>query len=113
METKDEFQAGLDAYAKHLFQNYVEWADRTNDSHVSTPREERFQVTFEQGRKFIRVVSINWGSRSAHTFIALEDDGKFKRGDILKAASWASPAKNFARGNILTGDWSKVTWTGA
>jgi hypothetical protein len=43
----------------------------------------------------------------------LDDDGKFKRGDILKAASWKAPAKNFSRGNVLTGTLNRITWTGA
>ena len=37
----------------------------------------------------------------------------FKVGDMLMAASWSSPATNFARGNILDGyDAEKVRYTG-
>jgi hypothetical protein len=48
---------------------------------------------------------------SVHSFIVKEDGPKFKRGDILKAASWRTPAKNQARGNIF-GEY-KTLWTGA
>ena len=40
-----------------------------------------------------------------------DDDAKFIRGDILKAAGYASPARNFPRGNIVAGGY-KVCWTG-
>jgi len=63
----------------------------------------------EYGSKFIRVITQD---RSAHSFIALRDEGKFKAGDILKSASWRSPAKNFARGNIFAGTLDRVQWTG-
>lgn len=65
-------------------------------------------VRFEDGRKYIKVIR---GS-SVHSFIMKADDKQFKQGDILKAASWATPARNFARGNILKGSY-KISWTGA
>lgn len=59
-------------------------------------------VTFERGSKYLRaVVSDGFGSRSAYAFIVTKDTDKFKVGDILKAASWKAPAKNYARGNVF------------
>ena len=40
-----------------------------------------------------------------------DNDKKFKRGDILKAAGFNTPARNAARGNILSDDYT-VQWTG-
>lgn len=39
--------------------------------------------------------------------------GFFKVGDILKPASTAGPARNFARGNVLNRMPTGVRWTGA
>jgi hypothetical protein len=70
-------------------------------------------LTIEEGSKYIKVVTNHSGQRSVHSFIVKKDDGKFKAGDILKAASWAAPAKNFSRGNVLTGNFGSVRWAGA
>lgn len=69
---------------------------------------ERFEKTLrvEEGKKYIKVVQNGsvWG------FIVKATDSRFKSGDILKAASWASPAKNAARGNVFDG--YSIAWTG-
>ena len=51
-------------------------------------------------------------SRSVKGFIVKAGDKKFLEGDMLKAAGWAAPARNFARGNVLEGDLHGVRWTG-
>ena len=40
-----------------------------------------------------------------------DDDAKFKRGDILKAAGFSKPARNAPRGNVLDGGFN-IQWTG-
>jgi hypothetical protein len=78
-----------------------------------TPTQERMRKEFEEGlhvvetKLYYRIHT----STSVHSFIVKEDGPKFKRGDILKAASWNTPAKNQARGNIF-GTY-RVLWTGA
>jgi len=66
-------------------------------------------ITYKAGSKYIKVVTNNtvWGF-----VVNTDNDKKFKKGDILKAAGWAAPARNFPRGNILEGGYT-VGWTGA
>jgi len=65
------------------------------------------KIYVSEGKKYIKIVAGNsvWG------FIMKDDEGKFRKGDILKAASWVAPAKNSARGNILDGGY-QIHWTG-
>ena len=64
-------------------------------------------IRVEQGQKFIRVVREN----GVFAFIVKEDNGRFKKGDILKPAGYRAPAKNSARGNVLSGNYY-INWTG-
>ena len=66
-------------------------------------------ITYKAGSKYIKVVTNNtvWGF-----VVNTDNDKKFKKGDILKAAGYAAPARNFARGNILEGGYIS-RWTGA
>ena len=60
------------------------------------------------GKKYIKIIS----DRSVWGFIVnTDDDKKFRKGDILKAAGWNAPARNSARGNIIDGGYS-ICWTG-
>ena len=67
------------------------------------------KITYKTGSKYIRVFSEGgsvWG------FVVNTDkDKKFKKGDILKAAGYAAPARNAARGNIVDGGYT-INWTG-
>ena len=58
--------------------------------------------------KYIKIIS----NRSAWGFIVNTDDDKlFKKGDLLKCAGYAAPARNKARGNVLEGGFA-IRWTG-
>ena len=60
------------------------------------------------GKKYIKILS----GTSAWGFIVNTDDDKlFKRGDLLKCAGWAKPARNKPRGNVLEGGFP-INWTG-
>jgi len=69
------------------------------------------QYVYETGTKYVKIISqkIHGSQMSSHSFIVIGDQGKFKHGDILKSASWKAPAKNFARGNVLTGDYTTIS----
>jgi len=54
-------------------------------------------ISAMKGRKYVRIVSTSFGSRSVHHFVRLSD------GAILKSASWKAPAKH-SRGNIRRED---------
>ena len=66
-------------------------------------------VRVERGSKYVKIVT----DGGAHSFIVIKADDNFNVGDILKAATFKAPATNFSRGNMLLGDFSRVTWTGA
>ena len=61
------------------------------------------------GKKYIKIVCNN---SVAAFVVGVDNDKKFKVGDILLPAGYNAPARNFARGNILDGDYS-IAWTGA
>ena len=72
---------------------------------------EGLEVT--EDSRYWKIISDKRGSRSVCGFIAKAGDKKFREGDMLKAAGWAAPARNFARGNVLDGRGvNEVRWTG-
>ena len=60
-----------------------------------------------EGKKYIKIVQ----GTGVFAFVMKEDSGRFKKGDILKAAGYNKPALNSARGNVLTGNYP-IQWTG-
>ena len=69
----------------------------------------------EENRRYWKITSTNGSGtqRSVSGFIVKSGDKKFREGDMLKAAGWAAPARNFARGNVLDGSGvANVRWTG-
>lgn len=106
----------INSYLNYILEDYKNWSRPENapDEVTRKIREEMTadfgnKLRFAEGSKYIKVIH---GS-SVHSFIVKKDGPKFKRGDILKAASWNAPATNFARGNILTFNYGTVRWTGA
>lgn len=91
--------------------DYYRWTSRNGTRELTEVNKSMIDefnaaIDFENGRKYIKVTKGGsvWG------FVLKEDDGKFKAGDILKPASWASPVRNRARGNVF-GKYT-ISWTG-
>ena len=85
------------------------WSGKGEMNETQTKMVDEFENSFEvsEGAKYIKIKRKSggvWG------FVVKQDDDKFCAGDILKPASYNAPARNAARGNVLTG--YTVTWTG-
>ena len=68
------------------------------------------ELGYTEGNKYIKITTKNGGSVWGFV-VAVDNDKKFRKGDILKAAGWATPARNAPRGNIIDGGYT-VRWTG-
>ena len=106
----NEINTLLDTIKADYYDFMTRYGKETN---LNTHRQEMIQefnnnLEVKEGQKYIKVIS----NRSVWGFIVKGDnDKKFKKGDILKAAGWNAPARNAARGNILDGGY-KIQWTG-
>jgi hypothetical protein len=103
------FEECMEQYFNHIKVSYAGFMNRECVVHKNMIYEFNQALRTEKGSKFLKVIQGN----SVHSFICIKEHGAFKVGDILKAASWHAPAKNFKRGNILEGSLERVTWTGA
>ena len=90
--------------------DYAQLKRWTADDNVRKSMIQRFNegLTYAIGKKYIKIIQGGgvWGF-----IVNTDNDKKFRKGDILKAVSWASPARNKARGNILDGGYN-ISWTG-
>ena len=105
-------------------EDYKRWSNRCarHDSYahysdVKNEMEENYCNGLEvtEGSRYWKITGTSGSgtSRSVKGFICKDGDKKFCEGDMLKAAGWAAPARNFARGNVLDGRGvNEVRWTG-
>ena len=100
-------------------EDYKRWNRRgfCEREDIRTEMEENYcsGLMVEENRRYWKITSTNGsGSQiSVAGFIVKAGDKKFREGDMLKAAGWAAPARNFARGNVLSGKGvDSVKWTG-
>ena len=105
--------AGLDKLSAKINADFCKFMGNLKegdyDRNKARIREFNSQLQFKIGKKYIKFTS----GRSVWGFVMLEDDDKFMKGDILKPAGFSTPARNFARGNILNGQFGSIQWMGA
>ena len=113
-----EMNTEMTALIANIKKDYFDWTTgsaaakgRCILSDINKEMIERFDknLTYKVGTKYIKVFAEGgcvWGF-VVNTF----HDKKFEMGDILKAAGWAAPARNAARGNIIDGGYT-IRWTG-
>tara|TARA_Y100000813_G_C23957159_1_gene255464 strand:- start:79 stop:429 length:351 start_codon:yes stop_codon:yes gene_type:complete len=100
-----KMQSALNIYLENIKIDYEKTCS-------SSQMKQEFNegLHYAKGKKYIKVISGDRnGHKRVHSFISMGDD-RFQEGDILLAASWATPAKNKARGNIY--QEYHISWTG-
>ena len=112
---RNEIEKVLEA----MREDYCRWsrAGSGGSPEIKTEMEENYCNGLEvtEGSRYWKIISTSGGggSTSVAGFIAKAGDKKFREGDMLKAAGWSAPARNFARGNVLDGTGlNNARWTG-
>ncbi len=111
-------QKQIDTLIEDIVKDYAGWqkncAIARNSDTISSIQKDMYKkfkdnITYKVGSKYVKIYQKGgsvWG------FVVISDkDKKFKKGDILKAAGYNSPARNAARGNIIDGGYC-IQWTG-
>ena len=109
-----EIKEGMEMMLEHMRADYCGWSRsgmRDISEEILSASEKRYcdGLRYTVGLKYIKVS--NEGTTEAFV-VNTKSDKKFRYGDILKPAGWATPARNFARGNILERNFDRLRWTG-
>ena len=104
-ESSKSVLSGLSKMKAAMIEDYNDFIDnkRMCDEYAE-------KLTISYGKKYIKIFVEDGGVKAF--VVGVENDKKFKLGDILMPAGWAAPARNAARGNILDGEYP-INWTGA
>jgi hypothetical protein len=113
MTTQLDMQNEIQTLLERIKLDYLNWTSRYGTKEltdINTRMITEFDagIGYTVGKKYIKVISGGsvWGF-----VVACDNDKKFAKGAILKAAGYATPARNFSRGNILKGGYN-ISWTG-
>ena len=100
--------SGLSKMKAAMIEDYANFMvpDTETKKKMNAAYADNFDIRY--GKKYIKIVCKD---SVAAFVVGVDNDKKFKKGDILKPAGWNAPARNAARGNILDGGYA-IDWTG-
>ena len=111
-KTFETVEAGIENMLAAAVADYVGWANKLGGkSEIRLKMDEEFKNSFtvKNGSKYIKISNESGGTWGF--VVNTDNDKKFKKGDLLKAAGYSAPARNAARGNVLKGGFA-IQWTG-
>ena len=108
MKQFDNIEDGIQNMIAAATHDYQEWMKPDTEVRVKMNKEFEEGWVIKTGPKYTKILNKNacWGF-----VVNTDNDKKFKKGDLLKAAGYNAPARNAARGNVLEGDFT-IRWTG-
>ena len=108
-EGADSVMTGLGNMKAAMIEDYENFGGEMTDIRKRMCAEYADNFTITYGKKYIKITEKGGGVKAF--VVGVDNDKKFKKGDILKPAGYAAPARNKARGNILDGNYA-INWTG-
>ena len=105
-----DIDSGVAAYIDFMVADYAAYTIRSIGEERAKESIKEFKNSFSvrSGKRYSKIIA----NGSVKAFVVnTNEDRTFKFGDILKAAGFAAPARNSARGNVLEGKFSGG-WTG-
>jgi len=110
-KTADNLKDGITNMMLGAKDDYKRWSTNAHGEQSQWAKDSVAdwdnKTKISEGKKYIKIVQ----DTGVFAFVMKEDSGRFKKGDILKAAGYNKPALNSARGNVLTGNYA-IQWTG-
>ena len=111
---KKKFEKIEDGINNMLDAAAYDYKSMSSTHRTSEEFRARFMVTV--GQKYIKIgrVSDHSSGKMGQVWafvVNTDNDKKFKKGDVLKAAGFNAPARNAPRGNVLDGGFN-IRWTG-
>lgn len=105
-----------DYYEWTVTRNKLYYPENFNEEDALKGCEEFAKgLTVTEGSRYFRIASKRNYQRRVIGFVVKEGHKKFKEGDLLRAASFNAPARNFARGNLYDDNFKtagRIRWTG-
>ena len=108
-------QAQIEKLIQDIKADYVRFMSNVGDkADIRQDMIDNFvdNVTYNEGKKYIKILKKLGTQTMVWGFIVnVDNDAKFRKGDILMAAGFNAPARNKPRGNVIDGNYS-IRWTG-